>query len=597
MLSITAIRRCASAHVDSPYGKTHCLNSFTDFGLSEPILRALAHENYVTPTPIQAQTIPSVMEGRDVVGIAQTGTGKTAAFALPILHRLAANPQRRERKSCRVLVLSPTRELSGQILDSFNTYGRHLGLVTTLAIGGVPMGRQVRALMDGVDVLVATPGRLLDLVRGNALRLNQVGVLVLDEADRMLDMGFIHDIRTIVAKLPTTRQTLFFSATMPAQIADLARQMLRDPVRVAVTPAATTAEKVEQRVIHVDRGAKATMLADLLRREPVDRALVFTRTKHGADKVVRGLVKAGIAAHAIHGNKSQNQRERVLADFRSGKIRTLVATDIAARGIDVDGISHVVNFDLPNEPETYVHRIGRTARAGASGIAISLCSGDEAAYLRAIEKLTRQTIPSEGVRPQRQDEERGAGHRPHNNNRSHRGQSDGPRRHARADQQRKHDHVDQPRNPGHADQPRNHAHADQQRKHEPADQPRDHGHADQQRKPSQPHRGAPHNGRPHKGEARKGDAHKNDAHGRSRHNGHRKGRQNGPGGRPDTARPPRGGHAAHPAPTYGEQRGQARQHQPSGQPATDGRDVSGLGGVSFMRPVPPRRDDADNAPR
>ena len=251
---------------------------------------------------------------------------------------------------CRVLVLSPTRELSGQILDSFNAYGRHLGLSATLAIGGVPMGRQVRALLNGVDVLVATPGRLLDLVRGNALRLGKVEYLVLDEADRMLDMGFIHDIRKIVAQLPSARQTLFFSATMPAQIAELANQMLRDPARVAVTPAATTVERVEQRVIHVGRADKGTTLATILRGENVERVLVFTRTKQGADKVVRGLDKAGIASAAIHGNKSQNQRERVLGEFRAGRIRTLIATDIAARGIDVDGISHVVNYDLPNEP-------------------------------------------------------------------------------------------------------------------------------------------------------------------------------------------------------------------------------------------------------
>jgi ATP-dependent RNA helicase RhlE len=382
--------------------KVPLLNSFNDFGLIEPILRALAQENYTTPTPIQAQTIAPALAGRDIVGIAQTGTGKTAAFALPILHQLAAAPRRPERKTCRVLVLSPTRELSGQILDSFNAYGRHLGLATTLAIGGVPMGRQVRALMNGVDVLVATPGRLLDLVHSNALRLNQVGFLVLDEADRMLDMGFIHDIRKIVAKIPTERQTLFFSATMPQQIAELARQMLRDPVKVAVTPAATTVEKVAQRVIHVDRAGKAAMLADLLRTETIDRSLVFTRTKHGADKVVRGLVKSGIAAQAIHGNKSQNQRERVLAEFRAGKIRTLVATDIAARGIDVDGISHVINYDLPNEPESYVHRIGRTARAGATGIAISLVDREEVPYLRAIEKLIRLTIAAQGHAPRPQ---------------------------------------------------------------------------------------------------------------------------------------------------------------------------------------------------
>jgi ATP-dependent RNA helicase RhlE len=333
------------------------------------------------------------MAGRDVIGIAQTGTGKTAAFALPILHRLAGNPRSVERKSCRVLVLSPTRELSGQILDSFRAYGRHLRIRGTLAIGGVPMGAQVRALLNGVDVLVATPGRLIDLVRSNALRLGDVECLVLDEADRMLDMGFIHDIRKIVAKLPVNRQTLMFSATMPRAIAELAAQMLRDPVKVAVTPSASTVELVEQRIIRVDRAAKPAILVEVLRREPVDRALIFTRTKHGADKVVRRLVHAGIAAEAIHGNKSQGQRERVLAAFRSGKVKTLVATDIAARGIDVDGISHVINFEVPNVPETYVHRIGRTARAGAAGVAISLCDGEEVAFIRDIEKLTRVSIP------------------------------------------------------------------------------------------------------------------------------------------------------------------------------------------------------------
>ena len=334
-----------------------------------------------------------MLAGRDVIGIAQTGTGKTAAFALPILHRLATNPHPVANKCCRVLVLSPTRELSGQILDSFRTYGRHLRMKTALAIGGVPMGGQVRSLFSGVDVLIATPGRLLDLVQSNALRLGEVEVLVLDEADRMLDMGFIHDIRKIIAKIPAKRQTLLFSATMPGDISDLAAQMLRDPVKVAVTPVATTAERVEQRVIRVDRAGKPAMLIDVLRQETIDRALVFTRTKHGADKVVRGLVKAGIGAEAIHGNKSQNQRERVLAAFRKGEIRILVATDIAARGIDVDGISHVVNFDVPNVPETYVHRIGRTARAGADGVAISLCDGEEMAYLRDIEKLIRLSIP------------------------------------------------------------------------------------------------------------------------------------------------------------------------------------------------------------
>ncbi|MGB7076035.1 MAG: DEAD/DEAH box helicase, partial [Xanthobacteraceae bacterium] len=369
------------------------MTDFHDFKLNEAIARALTEEKYVTPTPIQAQTIPTVMSGRDVIGIAQTGTGKTAAFALPILHRLADTTRPLERKTCRVLVLSPTRELSGQILDSFRTYGRHLRFRSALAIGGVSMGAQVRSLLNGVEILVATPGRLLDLVHSNALRLNGVECFVLDEADRMLDMGFINDIRKIVTKLPANRQTLMFSATMPGAIADLAAHMLRDPVQVAVTPTASTAERIDQRIIRVDRAAKPAILVDLLQQETIDRALVFTRTKHGADKVVRRLNQAGIAAEAIHGNKSQGQRERVLAAFRTGKVRTLVATDIAARGIDVDGISHVVNFDLPNVPETYVHRIGRTARAGAEGIAISLCDSEEMAFLRDIEKLIRMSLP------------------------------------------------------------------------------------------------------------------------------------------------------------------------------------------------------------
>jgi superfamily II DNA/RNA helicase len=313
-----------------------------------------------------------------------------------------------------VLVLSPTRELSGQILDSFNAYGRHMRLSSALAIGGVPMGRQVRAVMPGVEVLVATPGRLLDLVQGNALKLNQVEFFVLDEADRMLDMGFINDIRKVVAKLPKLRQTLLFSATMPKDIADLAEQMLRDPARVAVTPVSSTAERITQRVIQVDHAAKPALLAQLLKQEKIDRALVFTRTKHGADKVVKNLAKAGIAANAIHGNKSQNHRERVLAAFRSGEIRTLVATDIAARGIDVDGISHVVNFDLPNVPETYVHRIGRTARAGAEGVAISLVAGgEEMGYLRDIERLIRVALPREDRRTPGQREAVPAAATPH----------------------------------------------------------------------------------------------------------------------------------------------------------------------------------------
>jgi ATP-dependent RNA helicase RhlE len=374
--------------------ESHRLTEFQSFGLAEPIARALAEENHLVPTPIQTQTVPLALSGRDIIGIAQTGTGKTAAFALPILHRLSDRRTPAERKSCRVLVLSPTRELSSQILDSFHAYGRHLGVTAALAIGGVRMGKQVRALLNGVDVLVATPGRLLDLVESNALRLNRVTCLVLDEADRMLDMGFIHDIRRIIGKLPKERQTLMFSATMPEAIAKLAAELLRNPAKVAVAPVSSTVERVSQRIVHVNRQDKSAVLADLLRDEPIDRVLVFTRTKHGADKLVRGLGKAGIGAESIHGNKSQSQRERVLAAFRQGEVRILVATDIAARGIDVEGVSHVVNYDLPNEPESYVHRIGRTARAGASGTAISLCDADEMPYLRSIEKLIRMSLPA-----------------------------------------------------------------------------------------------------------------------------------------------------------------------------------------------------------
>ena len=370
------------------------LTSFNAIGLVEPITRALAEEGYAAPTPIQTGAIPHVLAGRDLIGIAQTGTGKTAAFALPILNHLSAQRRAPERKSCRVLILSPTRELSGQIVESFKTYGRHLRPSVALAIGGVSIGPQVRALAHGVDVLVATPGRLGDLMGSGAIRLDRVEVFVLDEADRMLDMGFIHDIRKIVAKLPAARQSLFFSATMPPAITALAGQLLRNPERVAVTPPATTVELIDQRVIFVDRARKPDLLAEVLKQEPIDRVLVFTRTKHGADKVVRGLARFGLAAEAIHGNKSQSQRERVLQAFRDGRVRTLIATDIAARGIDVDGISHVVNYDLPNIPESYVHRIGRTARAGAAGIAISFCDAEERPFLRDIEKLIRQSIPS-----------------------------------------------------------------------------------------------------------------------------------------------------------------------------------------------------------
>ena len=376
------------------------MTEFSTLGLATPLLRALAEANHVHPTPIQLQAIPPVLGGRDLVGIAQTGTGKTAAFALPILHRLVTHPgpARSEKGAVRALVLAPTRELAGQILDSMKTYGRHLRLKTALAIGGVSLNPQIKALVQGVDILVATPGRLMDLHAHRAVRLDRVEVLVLDEADQMLDMGFIHAVRQIVSLVPAHRQSLLFSATMPREIETLAAKMLRDPVRVAVTPVAKTADRVEQRVLFVDKASKTAALVDVLCQEEVERTLVFARTKHGADRIVRALDKAGLPAAAIHGNKSQNQRERVLAEFRSGSVRTLVATDIAARGIDVAGVSHVVNFDLPNVPESYVHRIGRTARAGAAGVAISLCDAEERPYLKAIEALIRSSIPSTDLR-------------------------------------------------------------------------------------------------------------------------------------------------------------------------------------------------------
>jgi len=368
------------------------LSSFSDFGLAAPILQAVAAEGYATPTPIQSQAIPQVLIGRDLCGIAQTGTGKTAAFALPILQRLSGAPGRKSARACRALVLSPTRELASQIAESFRTYGRQLPLSTAVVFGGVPLGPQQRQLAPGVDILVATPGRLLDLIDRKALALSNVQILVLDEADRMLDLGFIHALRRIVPLLPRQRQTLLFSATMPRTIASLAEEYLNNPVKVAVTPAATTVELVDQGVVFVSSDRKRELLATLLSDPALERVLVFTRTKHGADRVVRHLGGAGIEATAIHGNKSQPQRERALAGFRAGHARVLVATDIAARGIDVEGVSHVINFELPNVPEDYVHRIGRTARAGAAGIAISLCSDEERAYLRDIERLTRLPV-------------------------------------------------------------------------------------------------------------------------------------------------------------------------------------------------------------
>ncbi|MBL8838461.1 MAG: DEAD/DEAH box helicase [Alphaproteobacteria bacterium] len=366
---------------------------FSELGLAAPLLEALAAEGYERPTPIQTQAIPHVLTGRDLLGIAQTGTGKTAAFALPMLHRLANGRTAPAPRTCRALVLSPTRELASQIADSFRTYGRNLNLTSTVVFGGVSEGSQIRALAAGVDILVATPGRLLDLAQRNVVRFDQVVTFVLDEADQMLDMGFIQPIRRIVRMLPAVRQNLFFSATMPQEIGKLAGELLRNPVQVSVAPVATTAERVDQHVVFVDTAQKRSALATLLRRDGFVRTLVFTRTKHGADRVVRHLEAVGIQAAAIHGNKSQNQRERALEGFRTGRAPILVATDIAARGIDVDGVTHVINFDLPNVSESYVHRIGRTARAGAAGTAISLCAPEERTYLRDIEKLTRQKVP------------------------------------------------------------------------------------------------------------------------------------------------------------------------------------------------------------
>lgn len=373
------------------------MTTFESLGLAQPLLAALADEGYETPTPIQLQAIPPALEGQDLLGIAQTGTGKTAAFALPILDYLIGNPAPRRKMAPRVLVLAPTRELATQIADSFRAYARFIKLTVMTVFGGVPIPRQEKQLMTGVDVLVATPGRLLDLLDRRALLLDQVEVLVLDEADQMLDLGFIHSLKRIAQILPRQRQSLFFSATMPASIADLAGRFLTDPVKVAVTPVATTAEKVRQSVVFVNQAEKQALLTMTLKRPEFAKCLVFTRTKHGADRVVRHLQGAGIRSAAIHGNKSQPQRERALEQFKRGEIGVLVATDIAARGIDIDAVSHVINFELPNVPEQYVHRIGRTARAGLDGIAVSFCAPDEKAYLKDIEKLTRQKIEAFGL--------------------------------------------------------------------------------------------------------------------------------------------------------------------------------------------------------
>ena len=366
--------------------------SFSTLGLAEPIQRALAAENYIEPTPIQIQAIPAILAGRDVLGLAQTGTGKTAAFGLPLLQRLAAEQVQAGPHTVRALILAPTRELAVQIHDSLRSYSRNLRLRHAVILGGVNQNRQVDALRRGVDVLVATPGRLLDLVKQRHVRLDAATLFVIDEADRMFDMGFIRDVRRITAELPRKRQSMLFSATMPDDVAHLVSDVLRDPLRIDISPKQITTERVDQRVHFVGAMDKRALLLDLVQDEAMKRVIVFTRTKHAADKVAEVLRRAGHRADAIHGNKSQNARQRALETFRSGRTRILVATDIAARGIDIDDVSHVINLDIPQVAEAYVHRIGRTARAGNGGVAVSFCDPSERILLRAIEKLTRQPL-------------------------------------------------------------------------------------------------------------------------------------------------------------------------------------------------------------
>lgn len=368
--------------------------TFKDLEIIDPLLKALQAEGYTHPTPIQEQSIPILLRGKDLLGCAQTGTGKTAAFAVPILQNLYLDPPRdNSRRKVRALIVTPTRELALQIADSFTAYGKFTDIKNTVIFGGVKQGAQTQALRQGVDVLVATPGRLLDLMNQGFISLKDIEYFVLDEADHMLDMGFIHDIRKIIAKLPTQRQSLFFSATMPKDIIDLSHKILGTPEKVTIKPEQATAEKVEQSVYFVSKKDKPKLLVHLLQAEPVDSALVFSRTKHGANKIVKQLGKADIHAEAIHGNKSQGARQKALGRFKNGDINVLIATDIAARGIDVEELSHVINYDLPNVPETYVHRIGRTGRASASGVALSFCDGEEKAYLRDIQKLIDQKVP------------------------------------------------------------------------------------------------------------------------------------------------------------------------------------------------------------
>lgn len=425
------------------WGQTERLYvTFESLGLNGPILNTLAQEGYEQPTPIQAQAIPQILTGRDVVGIAQTGTGKTAAFTLPLLQRLMANKIPTKANSVRVLVLSPTRELASQIEKAVRTYGAKLPLKSATVMGGVSMRPQRQKLAQGVDILVATPGRLLDLIDQKALDLKRVETLVLDEADQMLDIGFLPAIRKVIAMVPKERQMLLFSATMPKEIRQLTKQHLKDPAEISVTPVSTTAERIDQSVMHVQQPSKMFVTSKLLKDRLGEQTIVFTRTKRGADKVAKRLISDGIDAAAIHGNKSQNQREKALAAFRKGTLPVLIATDIAARGIDVPGVNLVINFDLPEVAEVYVHRIGRTARAGASGHAIALCSPEERKLLRAVEKLIRRDIPMisapEGVAAVDLSQEpvaerkTGRSHKPNRHNRPK--QNNNRRPHARARQ-------------------------------------------------------------------------------------------------------------------------------------------------------------------
>ena len=373
---------------------------FQDLNIIEPILRALKTEGYTTPTPIQEQAIPILLQQKDLLGCAQTGTGKTAAFAIPILQLLYQDRlQHKEQKTIKALILTPTRELAIQIDESFAAYGKHTGLKHLVIFGGVNQNPQTDALRRGVDILVATPGRLLDLMNQRFVHLDHIKMLVLDEADRMLDMGFVHDVKKIIAKVPAKRQTLFFSATMPKEIQQLADTILNKPEKVEVTPVSSTADTIQQALYYVEKNDKRALLAHILKDKEIKTALVFTRTKHGADKVVKDLVRVGITAEAIHGNKSQNARQRALTNFKNRTTRVLIATDIAARGIDIDELTHVINYELPNIPETYVHRIGRTGRAGLNGIALSFSDQEEIEFLKDIHKLISKQIPVEEAHP------------------------------------------------------------------------------------------------------------------------------------------------------------------------------------------------------